>query len=267
MPINFEVWFLPHNLKVAYERAATLLKNIDFNILYLHAPRELNWLINEIALGAPYKQFIEAVKKANILRESVSSWEYRFKSIILALRGLRLRRPNLKIICYRSSFSENLSTRNAEEIAKLILRVNVTGRVDVEEWRNIIFNIIDNVSSTANDESNYIIKTFIESGHRKKAICLSDYPARRLIKRLREMGIKAFLRYIFTPYYFTPLEILIREFIIAGEKGLTVSDERIEGLVKMHAEFIRDYVLMSDNYDEAYFKWLRAVRDRSRLIV
>ncbi|MEM2162942.1 MAG: hypothetical protein QXR84_05090 [Candidatus Bathyarchaeia archaeon] len=267
MSINFEVWFLPHNLKAAYERAATLLKSIDFNILYLHVPRELNWLINEIALGAPYEQFIEAVKKTNILRESIGSWEYRFKSILLAIRGLRLRRPNLKIICYRSSLSENLSTRNAEEIAKLILRVNITGKVDIEVWRNIVLSIINNVSSSADDESNYILKTFIESGCRQKAICLSDYPARRLVKRLREMGIKAFLRFIFTPYYFTPLEILIRESIAAMEKGLTISDERIESLVKTHAEFIRDYILTSDNYDEAYFKWLRAMRERFRLII
>lgn len=257
MPSEFEVWFLPHNLRSAYERAAIFLKDVDFDALYLHAPRELNHIIEDLALGAPYEQFIEEVKKFNILRESINSWEYRFKPILSAIRGLKLRRPNLKIICYRDSFFDNLSVKDAEKIATLILRANVTGKVDVGEWRSIICRIIGNVSSLIDNEGNYILKTWIESCWGRKTICLSDHPAKGLIKRMRELGIKAALLYIFTPYYFTPLEVLIREFIAAGERGLNISDERVERLVKMHASFIRDYILTSNNYDEAYFRWLR----------
>ncbi|MEM2464178.1 MAG: hypothetical protein QXL85_00995 [Candidatus Bathyarchaeia archaeon] len=259
MPNEFELWFLPHNLRAAYERAATLLKSVDFDILYLHAPRELNWLVDELALGAPYEQFMETVQKISNLRESLNSWEYRFKPILLTIRGLRLRKPSLKIICYRSIFSENLSVKDAEDVAKLILRTNVTGRVDVEEWRNVVSRIINNISSSVNEESDYIFKTWIKIGEGRKTVCLSDYPAREIIKRMRKFGIKAFLRYVFTPYCFMPLEVLIREFIITDKRKLDISDERVTTLARMHVEFVREYILTSDNYDEAYFKWLRNV--------
>jgi hypothetical protein len=71
--------------------------------------------------------------------------------------------------------------------------------------------------------------------------------------------VRTILRYAFIPYYFTPLEVLIRETAIALEEKekSSIGNERIERLVRMHVEFIRDYVLVSENYDEAYFKWLR----------
>ncbi|MEM1586621.1 MAG: hypothetical protein QXX99_04630 [Candidatus Bathyarchaeia archaeon] len=256
MSSEFEVWFLPHNLRSAYERAALLLKSVDFDALYLPIPHELDWLINDLAFGAPYEQFMEEVKRLSILREPISSWEYRFKPILLTVRGLKLRKPNLKIVCYRDSFFDNLSTKDAEKIAALTLRVNVTGKVDAEEWRDIILRIIGNLSSSAINEGDYILKTWIKDGE-WKTVCLSDHAAKGLVKSMRKYGIKAALRYIFTPYHFTPLEVLIREFIVADERGSNIGDERVKMLVKMHVEFIRDYILTSSNYDEAYFRWLR----------
>lgn len=254
---EFEIWFLPNNLRTASEKAATILRKIDFDVLYLNVPRELDWLVNELSLGAPYEQFMEEVERLNILREPIKTWEYRFKPILQVIRGLKFRKPGSKIICYGNSALENLSIKVAEEIATLILRVNVTGRVDVNEWHRILSEIINNVSRSVNDESNYILKTWMEGSRGRKTICISNYPAKELLRRIRELCAKAILRYILTPYYFTPLEVLIRESIIASERGLNISNERIEKLVKMHAGFIRDYILTSNDYDEAYFRWLR----------
>ncbi|MEM1515758.1 MAG: hypothetical protein QXH24_06930 [Candidatus Bathyarchaeia archaeon] len=257
MSSEFEIWFLPNNLRAVSEKVATLLRSINFDVLYLNVPRELDWLVNELSLGAPYEQFIEEVECLNVLRGSIKTWEYRFKPILLAIRGLKFRKPSSKIICYENSALENLSIKFAEEIATLILRVNITGRVDVDEWHRILSEIIINVSKSIDDESNYILETWMEGNRGRKTICISDYPAKGILRKIRELGAKTILRYIFTPYYFTPLEVLIREFIIASERGLNISNKRIENLVKIHAGFIRDYVLISNDYDEAYFRWLR----------
>lgn len=256
MLCEFELWFLPNNLRAASEKAASLLKSIDYDVLYLNVPRELSWLVNELALGAPYENFIDEVERLNILRESIVSWEYRFKPIFLAIRGLKSRRPGSEIMCYRSSVLENQSIRVAEEVAAMILRVNIAGKVDVEEWRCILSEITSRISRFVNDESNYVLETWMRIHRKRRAICILDYPARGIVNRARQLGIRAVLRYVYTPYYFTPLELLIREFTIASERKLNISDERIRKLVKMHADFIRNYVLTSTDYDEAYFKWL-----------
>lgn len=254
---EFEIWVLPHNLRVASERAASLLRGADFDILYLHVPRELGWLIEDLALGAPYGQFIEEVKRLNLLREPIASWEYKIKPLLLAIRGLKLRRPGLKIICYRSCFLENLSTRDAEDIAALVLRVNITGRIDLKEWLDALHRMMDRMLKSIDYETDHILRTWFEWGRGRKTICISDYSAKGLLRRIRESGIKASLRYIFTPYYFTPLEVLVREISRASERGATVNYERLKRLIFMHAEFVREYILTSGSYDEAYFRWLR----------
>ncbi|MEM4983134.1 MAG: hypothetical protein QXK73_06060 [Candidatus Bathyarchaeia archaeon] len=254
---ELEVWFLPNNLRASSKKAAILLKNVNYDALFLNVPREFGWLVDELASGAPYEQFIEKVRQLSVLRESIVSWEYKFKPIFLAIRGLKLKKSDLKIICYRESAFENLSTGIAEEIATLILRVSITGKVDVNEWRSIISKVISGFSILISNECNYILETWIENCRERKTICFLDYPAKRLVKRARELGIRATLRCVLTPYIFTPLEVLLREFIMASERRFYISNARIEKLIRMHTEFIRNYILTSDCYDEAYFRWLR----------
>lgn len=259
---KLEIWFLPGNLRASFEKAASLLKSVDYDILYLSVPRELNMLVDELSLGAPYGQFIEEVKRLGVIREPISVWEYRLKPILLAIRGLRLRRPSVRVICYRSSSLENISTKVAEEIAVLTLRVNVTGKVDVGEWRSMLSKMVNTISRISGDDDNYLLRAWMKDSMERKAVCISDYFAKGLLKKAREMGIKATLRCILAQYVFTPLEVLVREYIVAGERGLTLSDDRIEKLVRMHAVFVRNYVLSNKCYDEAYFNWLRDGHNR-----
>lgn len=255
---RFEIWILPNNLRVASERAASILKETDFKILYLNVHRELSDLVDDLALGAPYEQFLDEVRRLNILRESISSWEYQLKPIFLALRGIKIRRPSVRIVCYRNSQSENSVIKRAEKIALLILRINSIGEVDVEEWRKIIYGAINEENAFADEEVNYIIGVYFRERLKgETAIIISDFSGRHLLRRLREAGVNVSLRYIFLPYYFTPLEVLMRETALMLRKGLDLSDEKIISLAKLHAEFIRDYVLTSYDYDEAYFRWLK----------
>ncbi|MEM2092167.1 MAG: hypothetical protein QXR59_02640 [Candidatus Bathyarchaeia archaeon] len=260
MPDKFEIWVLPPNLRTASEVVAESLKKVDFDILYLNIQRGLDHLIEDLALGAPYEQFIEEVKRLDILREPISSWERPLKPILLTIRGLKLRRPHLRFICYRSPELENLFVKKAERAAILTFRVNSTGRVDIEEWRRIIYEILDAGDSSIEDEARYIFETYSGIGGRRRAICISDFSGRHILSRIRDAGINATLRYTVLPYHFTPMEVLVREAARMLRRGTNISGERIIRLVRLHAEFIREYILTSVDYDEAYNRWVRDKR-------
>jgi len=260
--LAFEIWILPNNLRTAFEKAATLLKTNYFDILCLNLQRELEELIKDLALGAPYEKFIERVKEMDLIKEPISSWEHRIKPILLAVRGLKLRRPNLRIICYRSSLAENLSIKNATRVATLTFRVNSTGKISVEEWRSLIYKLMDETNKLIGEEANYLLETLsnLPLGEKAKAVCTSDFTGKSLMENLKKIGVKASLRYIFTPYYFTPLEVLMRKAAKEIRDGSEINDEDLIRLVKLHAEYVREYVLTSMDYDSAYFRWVKDKR-------
>jgi len=256
---KFEIWVLPHDLRAAYERAAEILRKTDFEDLYLNIRRDLNDLIEDLALGAPYENFIEQIK-LKIPCEPISYWENTIKPMLLFLRGIKLKKPNLRIICYKNSAFDDFSIKVAEKVAMLTFRVCSSGRVDLGEWRKLICDIIDKSIASTEDEANYIFEIYKKAAGRRISICISDFSGRFLLRKIRGAEINARLRYIFIPYHFTPLETLIREAAEKLRRGLTVNDERIIKMVKLHAEYIREYILMCVNFDEAYFKWLRDKR-------
>jgi len=256
---KFEIWILPHNLRVAYERATEILRGIDFEDLYLNLRRDLEELIEDLALGAPYEIFIEQIR-LKIPREPIGYWENTIKPMLLFLRGIKLRKPNLRIICYRDSAFDDFSIKAAEKIAMLTFRVCSSGKVELEEWRKLIYEVMDESIASMKDEADYILETYNETAKERRSICISDFSGRYLLRKIRGAGVNASSRYIFIPYYFTPLEALIRETAEKLRRGLTMDDERIIKLVKLHAEYVREYILMCANYDEAYFKWLRDKR-------
>jgi len=256
---KFEIWILPHNLRVAYERAAEILRGIDFEDLYLNLRRDLEELVEDLALGAPYENFIEQIR-VRFPREPISYWENTIKPMLLFLRGIKLRKPNLRIICYKDSAFDDFSIETAEKIAMLTFRVCSSGKVELEEWRKLIYEVMDKSFASVEDEVDYILETYNKAAGGRRSICISDFSGRYLLRKIRESGVNASLRYIFVPYYFTPLETLIRETAEKLKRGLTMDDERIVKLVRLHAEYIREYILMCANYDEAYFKWLKDKR-------
>lgn len=256
MLVDFEIWVLPNNLRVGVQKASIFLRHFDFNVLCLNIQQNIEDLIEDLALGASYEGFIKRLKEMNLLYEPISSWKYWFEPILLALRGIKIKKPELKIICYKSPMYERILIEFAEKIAILTLKTILTERIDVSEWRNLIHKVIFS-SRYLNHEAKHIIEALNKINGNIRALCISDFSARNLMKILREHGVKSRLRYIFSPYYFTPIEVLLREAARAFIKGIELNNGRITELVSLHTKFIREYVLLSANYDEAYFKWIR----------
>ncbi len=247
------IWIFPTGLRLASERVANLLKLASFDHLFLNLPRRMESLIRALSEGAPYEWFMKRVSDSMVIREPLTSWEYRVQPILKAVRGIMNKRHRLGLWCYKSQRMEELSIRTAEKAARLILRSNLSGKVEVDEWMGMLTRFLEESGKSLKDEARYIAERF-EGGI---GVCLSDFYGRELGELLIKEGLDARFTYAFKPYHFTPLEVLLREFGRWRLRGLPPLEERVEELVRCHSEFVRDYILTSESYDEAYFRWLR----------
>ena len=251
---HLTIWVSPGSLRAASERVATLLESSEFDVLYLNLQRDLERILEELVEGVPYQSFIDRLLELKLITEPIRSWEYAVKPIVAVVRDLKRTRPYLRVWCYRQPIFAHLSARMAEEIARMILRSSLTGKIDVKEWRNLLTDFVEASEDALWDEANYIVSRF---DHAVSSLCISDFHGRDLVEGLKRSGINVNLEYIFLPYFFTPLEILAHEFGRRHSEGSELSDNRISDLVKCHKEFVREYVLTSEDNDEAYFRWIR----------
>jgi len=231
-----------------------LLESSEFDVLHLNLQRDLEAIVEELVEGAPYESFLDRLLELKLISEPIRSWEYGVKPILIVVRDLKRTRPDLKVWCYRQPVFAHLSACIAEEIARMILRSSLTQKIDLKRWRNLLIDLVEASECALRDEADYITS---RSNHAASSICISDFHSRNLMQRLRKSGLDVDLEYVFLPYFFTPLEILVREFARKHFGGLELSANRISDLVKWHAEYVREYVVTSEDIDEAYFRWIR----------
>jgi len=86
-------------------------------------------------------------------------------------------------------------------------------------------------------------------------VCVSGVKGGSVFKQLRNSGHDAQLEYIDLPYYFTPLQIL-RNKIGLEARGKVLTEDRMEGLIREHVGYVREYILKSSDLDEAYLRWI-----------
>ena len=65
------------------------------------------------------------------------------------------------------------------------------------------------------------------------------------------------------PYQLQPIETLLDEYCKRGE---ALTDDRIEHLVRMHLEYVHEFVIRSDNLDKAYHEWIKGHRGQTPIV-
>lgn len=234
-------------LRTSWTKLATQLKDTPCDKLFLNFSNDLEELVEELSKDRlSYEEFIEEVREGKLVPEPVGSWAYTAEPILRSLTELRYQRPLLKIHCYRDVFYDGLSAKIAGEIAALTLRTAITGRVNVERWREIVREGVEYKRDALREEANFI--------HRKasaRSICTSGLDGESLKKHLMEEGEEVRLTNVEEFYCLTPLETLeVR--LAEGDPP----DEEVKRLVKDHVEYIRNYILMGENRDQAYYRWV-----------
>ena len=252
-PPRTRIVVIPSHIRRAAMRAAEHIKKLNYDILFLNFSRQLEDGIRAIAEGVPYEYVVEKLRERRLILEPIGSWEYCAKPILMSLKGILTRKPNIKIYCYRDPFVSSLYTKVAEKVMLLIFRVCSTGRIDIEAWENLIKDFLESEGDAVKREADFIAK---EMKKGEDGLCIAGFDGGYLKRRLEEGGCTVKLIYLFTPYHFTPLEVLVREMRMAFSRGLSVSRERIAELVRNHALFMREYVTTSRDYDEAYLRWM-----------
>ncbi|MBS7616229.1 hypothetical protein KEJ45_03400 [Candidatus Bathyarchaeota archaeon] len=229
------------SLRSSAVKAANML-NGNYNVVFLNYPYNLQSSICSYAYGfASLNDLVERIKCGSFIPEPVNSWLYLNEPILEVLQRLR---KDVKIFCYKDVDHYHMLADVASKIASLTLRVNITDKVDVDEW---IKTLRWSLRTEATDWEAEVVASKAEG----KTVCLAGINGWKLAQRIRGFGHKANVKCAERLYCLKPMET----FEILLEMG-KLTREEAEKLVREHAKFIRDFVLNTCNIDEAYYSWL-----------
>lgn len=229
METEVEIIVKPPSMRASWEAAAEL-KRIEPDAVMLNLPEKISDLVQDLASKSiEYNDFLEKIEER--LPSPAEAWLKGYEQLLLEIRDIR-KGPD--VYCYGDMMAFEIETKKAIEVARLTLRTMITGRVDADEWLNLLSEESRIAEITSMREAEKIVST---SMCYEKTACVSDYTPIYLKMRLIREGIRSRTRYVGQPHHFTPLEILRRKL---AKKG--VSREEVEALVKEHVKFIRGYV-------------------------
>lgn len=236
-----DVVMLP-SLRSSAVKAANMLINGNYNVVFLNYPSNLQSFICSYAYGfVSLKDLVEHIKCGSFIPEPVNLWLYLNEPILEVLQRLG---KNVKIFCYRDVDHYHMLLDAASKIASLTLKVNVTDKVDVDEWIKTL------KGSFRTDTADWEAEVVALKAEGKTA-CLAGIDGWKLAQRIRRFRHEVNVKCVERLYCFKPLET----FEILLEMG-KLTREEAERLIREHAKFIRDFVLNTCNIDEAYCSWL-----------
>ena len=221
-----------------------MLERGGFDGLLLDFPREFQALIDALTEGVSLVD-VEG-KIDDELGQLSEGWLYRNRGILESIsRSLVAPGP----ACIGELEVEKRILEGKMTISLLEYR-GMAGHIDVHSWRELLGRIADGSTRSVERQMDRALALMGGGG---RWLWISDIHARRAAPVLRGEGHSCHLVLLGRPYLGTPLEALRAEL---AERSPT--DSRVLYLVERHVEFLRDYVLVSSNLDEAYDGWLAA---------
>lgn len=231
-------------LRSSSKKAAELIKSQRYDVVFLDFPRNLQPIIADHVWGRiSLSQMLEKIKAEKLLPEPLGAWLYLNEPILEALACICR-----EVYCYSDVDHYHMLAEAAVKLANLTARAGAVERVDAEEWMHILKECKKLDASTFEAE-------YIAIKARGCSLCLAGLGGWKIAKHLRGMGYQVQLRCVERLYILKPLETL--EALMEQNK---LSPVEAEKLIRQHINFIRCYVLTSENLDEAYSKWVRSQR-------
>ena len=251
--VKIRILVLPNHIRTASRRVAEYLKRASYDTLFLNFSRSIESYVRELAEGAPYNYMLERIKELKLIPEPFKIWEYGAEPILKTLRGILHKKPGLQIYCYGDPSFSLISAETSERVTMMIFRACSTEKINANEWKEVAESVLKFGEKAIEKEINYILKNIKEG---EEIICIAGFNGKHLKRLLKNEGYDVSLTYMYVPYYFTPLEILIGEMQRAAAKGFSISLERVKELAKYQIEFVREYVILNEDYEKAYRKWV-----------
>lgn len=256
MQSELHILALP-KLRVSHAKAAQKINETShYETLFLMFPRGLEEPVKTLAEGLPYEYVISEIRRKRLIPEPFKVWEYYAEPILKMLYETKKQNPNLNIYCYGSTAYENISTETATKIAVLTLRVLATGKVDVKRWKEVLIEELKFSLEASEEEAEFVLSV---AKRYRRNLCISSLSGKKLKDKVaeeKEGKIRVKLEYVNVPYQLTPLETLKNELLRELKGETLLKDEVVEKIARCHVDYVKKYILLSSNPDDAYFKWV-----------
>lgn len=240
------------SLRGSIKKVVEYLREVSFDRLFLPFPETLTSLFLKFVYGEiSFRKFLSTASERNYLPEPIGCFRYLYEPLIKAIPLLKTRLPRLEVACYKDPDSIFKVNEFAAYKASLTLYTAVSGRVKIREWKELLKGEFKLDKTSIYNTAYRVIRSYHPLAC---TICVAHLEGRHLFEALKRRIPQVKLRYIGIPYFFTPLEVLKR---LASIKGLSkIPDEIIEKCVRLHADYIRNYIVPSEELDIGYLKWL-----------
>ena len=239
-------------MRSSIRKIVEYLKGMSFDRLLLPFPESLtSFFLKFIYGGISFEELLSTASEKNCLPEPIEWFRYLYEPLIKAIPLLKTRLPRLDIACYKDPDSVFKVNELAAYKASLMLYTAISGRVKVREWKELLKDEFESDKTSISNAAYRIIRSYHPLAY---TVCVAHLEGRHLLESLRRRILQVKLKYIGIPYLFTPLEVLKR---LVSIRGLSkIPDEVIERYVKLHVDYIRNYIVPSGELDIGYFKWL-----------
>ena len=159
----------------------------------------------------------------------------------------QLAREGVKVLCYLEAEELERERALAARVAQLVLRASIkrADDRDVKEWLQVLDEYMDGGRWRADG-----IVELLGADEGSTAIILAGLEGLWLAKEIRSRGYDVAVRVVGTPYFRTPLEVMI----IKRSRGELTVDE-LRALVSDYVDYVRNYVLRHEDLEEAHKKW------------
>jgi len=236
-------------LKRANARVATYLKQKKHDGLFLPFPKGLEEFVAQFVEGLPFQYLISELKRSKIAPQPLRPWALSNEPLLKVLPQLKTANERLRLYCYGDPlYGNKYSIDIAVKISALTLATSITGEVNTGEWRKVFQKDLEFRTEAIRRETDFVT---VNANRHEKSICVSDLNGRFMVSQLQEEGFDAVLKDLDPFYQHTPIEKLTAE-LTEGE----ISEKRLTELVLLHVRYVREYILTSNNLDEAYLRWL-----------
>jgi len=243
---------------IASRKLLNLFNTLSPEYVLVPFPKEgekllLSYITNEIT----YEELLNSMISIDPLYTILSKQYVNMWPLVNVIKRV-YQKMAFKVLCYNSLSSIRTELMSFMDLISLVMITRISNRLKFDKLLRILSHHIDNYKNKLKGlVKEFMKKFFIFEG---SWLMISDFSGRHLALELKGLGIKRVRLIYITPYIFTPLERLIREYAHGS-----LSEELARELIRAHADFLWNYVLLSNDINEAYLKWLREKHNREYL--
>ncbi|MCW3141509.1 MAG: hypothetical protein N2V72_04920 [Methanophagales archaeon] len=230
------------NTSYSKEKATEILKRGGYDTLFMDFTRNQEAFIRAIAKGVEPELAMEHMKDLGLVKEPEDTQDFRAaEPLFECLPSLELEDTN--IYCYKEEASRILFRDIAVKVLILTAKAKL-GKIEVEEWKEVMRDDIYNEFESAEGEAKYIADRA-----EKKNICLDA--SEELLSSLSGLGFR--VKEIVVDKPCKPLDILGEKIKCEILGGDVVTEDEVIGLVRDHVRFVE--MIIEKGYERAYWMW------------